>query len=115
MLHGRTLALISEMRAIHQSYPFRLFLLLLREVTVDQVMQEECMWDDWTRGFVDYWSASEGGLASDACLCDLQVVVIVLQCDTVPIECAHASLRRALVILSAQTHIEKILMDCRIT
>ena len=89
-------AMLCEM---HKQYPFRLFLLLLRDPALTaQILEElehDCILDEFTRDHLKRFPGS--AVASEESLSCLTAALTLASGDTVRIEARHASLRRSLL------------------
>lgn len=93
----------------HRGYPWKAFGLaagVLEGSFADTLKQERnCMFDLWTQQFVDKY---EDKLHSDEARADCLSTALLLHTDTSDIERKHASIRRRVVVASAQTHAQHL-------
>jgi len=106
-----TIALINELMDYHQGYPFKLFKLLLvppeeRDDFVAEVLSDDHLWCDWSRGFIAHWLGP--GIGCEAALVDLRTTLALASFDTARLETKHAAVRRLVKVLSTQTSAESV-------
>ena len=95
-----------ELMVLHERYPFKIMKSLVDESCHHEVIHRDCvhMRGAWGNALVDEYGQSEQGLKDLSCQAEIMGTVTLGHRETIEVECSHASIRRALVQGSVQTH-----------
>lgn len=95
-----------EMMTFHTGYPFCLFEVVVDPSAAENMDTKVCehRMDKWSKEFLEHHRAQPGGLGSETARAELLHTLLVARRETCQIEAQHASVRRALLSNSVQTH-----------
>lgn len=94
-----------QLLVAHKGYPFCMFGLLLDTEAAGRIMHDcEHRRDAWSQAFIDHHSGRPEGLKSPDVQAELLHSLHIARRETCQIEAMHASVRRALMSNSVQTH-----------